>query len=75
MNRTELRNAYKSFFIDSLAGKNFIDSVRSVLETNVGTAMDDNSLEHLCRAKGNREVIDHIESVISETKKGSLPRE
>lgn len=75
MNREELRNAYKSFFVDSEAGKHFINEFHKTLDRNVSKAMDENCLDHLSRAKGNREVFDHIDSVIQETKRGSLPKE
>lgn len=61
---TDRRNAYKAFFLNSEAGKALVEQIYAVIDSNVGKAMDTNSLDHLSRAKGNREIVDLIDNVL-----------
>ena len=58
------RDAYKQFFLKTEAGQEFIKSAMSVVDRNINHAMNENDLDHLSRAKGNREIIDLIDNVI-----------
>jgi len=64
VNLKELQNAYKAFLANE-AGKHFMTSAKDVRQDNLSTAMNNNSLDHLARAKGNQEIIDLIENVIN----------
>jgi len=60
-----LADKYKAFFYKSDAGQFFVQQLMAVIDRNVGKAMDTNSLDHLSRAKGNREVVDLFDNVIT----------
>lgn len=64
MTLKQRRDAYKQFFSNSEAGQEFIKDVLKLIDRNVNTAMDDNSLDYLSRSKGNREVFDLIDNVL-----------
>lgn len=70
MNADELRKAYQAFFIKSEAGKEFVASVLKVISTNHGNAENepDHARDYVQRAKGARQILDHIASVTAEKK-------
>lgn len=61
---------YRTFF-ESLAGQQFLTTVRGILDSNHGKAEDtpESARDYMQRAKGNREVLDHINSVTAERNK------
>lgn len=73
MNRKELRNAYKGFFVDSKAGQEFMNTITQMKTDNLDQVMSLGEISHANRALGNKEVIDHIQSVLGFTKKGDKP--
>lgn len=64
MTPQELKNAYKTFFIDSEAGKDFMKRAGLKTDSNLSKAIDDNSLDFLARYKGNRELLEIIEQTL-----------
>lgn len=72
MNPTELRTNYVTFFKESLAGEHFTNFITDAIERNHLKAEEDpaNSRDFMQRAKGLREVLDHIStnSVVIKTK-------
>lgn len=69
MSKTE---AYRKFFFESDDGQEFIHELRRLITTNHEAAEKTPELarDYVQRAKGNREVLDHITSVTTEIKKG-----
>lgn len=72
-----LAKAYKAFFSDSEAGRHFMDEVTRLLVDNHEKAEKEPSMarDFVQRAKGNREVLDHIRAVGVEVKKGRFTQE
>lgn len=68
---TELKSAYEAFFIKHEAGQHFMDSVLEIVASNHTKAEDDPELarDYVQRAKGVKEVIAHINSVMAGGKK------
>jgi polyhydroxyalkanoate synthesis regulator phasin len=68
MNRT----AYQNFFIKTEEGKDFIKEILRQIAANHELAEKDPELarDYVQRAKGNREILEHIQSVTAEPKKG-----
>jgi len=72
MNPELLRSAYQNFFVKSDTGKYFI----AELERQISAAHEDAerlpefARDYSQRAKGTRNVLDHIQSVSTEVKKG-----
>lgn len=66
-----LNEAYKTFF-DSESGKYFIEQIEGLIDFNHKSAelKPENSRDHTQRAKGNREVLDAINIVLTGVKKG-----
>jgi hypothetical protein len=64
MTPDELKIAYKAFFKDSEAGQDFMKRLSQILESNLGKATDQNSLDYLARYKGNKEALQIIELTI-----------
>jgi hypothetical protein len=64
VNPTELRTNYVTFFKESLAGEHFVDFITDAIERNHIKGEEDpaNSRDYMQRAKGLREVLDHISS-------------
>lgn len=71
MDSKELKRAYEGFFAKSEAGKHFVASVVSIIADNHEKAENDpeRARDHVQRAKGAREVIEHIHSVQGGAKK------
>lgn len=65
MTPKELQTAYKSFFVDSPAGKDFITRMTAKTESNLDKAAEQNSTDYLARYKGNKEIADIIEQTIA----------
>lgn len=71
-NQKELQEAYKTFF-ESDKGKLLIKQIEKMIELNHRNAEEDpdHTRDHFQRAKGNRQVLDHIRIVLTGVKKGS----
>lgn len=71
MKREALAEAYRKFFVESEAGQEFMKEVHRLIDHNHEKAEDNPELsrDHMQRAKGNREVLAHIQSVGTEVKK------
>jgi hypothetical protein len=67
----ELQEAYKGFF-DMDKGKMFLAQLETMIELNHKAAESDPNLarDYVQRAKGNRQVLDHIQIVLGGVKKG-----
>jgi aminopeptidase C len=65
MDSKELKQAYQGFFTKHEAGKHFIESINQLQQQHIDKAQEDNSLDYLSRSRGIREVIHHIESVMT----------
>lgn len=65
---------YQSFFLKSEEGIAFVAEVKRLIESNHEKSESNPELsrDHAQRAKGNREVLDHILSITTESKKGKL---
>lgn len=76
INAKELQLAYHGFFINSEAGKHFMQELARQRSNSHDKAEDDpdQALVHSQRAKAYREISDHIQSVINSMKKGE-PKE
>lgn len=72
MNSDQLKKAYEQFFVKSEAGKYFMTEVNRLITTNHESAEDKPELsrDHVQRAKGMRDIANHIQSVMTEVKKG-----
>lgn len=71
MKPDELRNAYITFFVKSEAGKNYVTELQRLIASDHNTAENkpESARDHTQRAKGTRQALDHIASVLSEVKK------
>ena len=69
-----MQKEYQNFFVKSEAGKSFIAEVERLIESNHAKSETSPELsrDFAQRAKGNREIIEHIQSVVAEIKKGKL---
>lgn len=69
-----MQKEYQNFFVKSEAGKSFIAEIERLIESNHEKAESTPELsrDFVQRAKGNREIIEHIQSVVTELKKGKL---
>lgn len=67
----QLKQAYQAFFEKSEAGKYFMSELNRMLSDNHETAEKnpETARDHMQRAKGNRQVLEHIVSVGIEIKK------
>lgn len=74
MNADHLAKAYEQFFVKTEAGGHFTAFVNDLLDHNHAEAEKQPELarDYVQRAKGVREVVDHIQSVMTEVKKGRL---
>ena len=77
MNADDLRNAYQAFFIKSEAGKEFMKTLLGVINTAHISAENNPefSRDFSQRAKGARQILDHIASATTEVKKGRAIKE
>lgn len=66
----KLKSAYRNFFIKSEEGKEFMESLKKLIESEHEKAEKNPELarDHAQRAKGIREVLDHITIVCTERK-------
>jgi hypothetical protein len=73
---SNLRVPYQNFFLKSEEGKACLDEIRRMITANHEQAekKPELSRDHSQRAKGNREVLDHILSVVTDIKKGTAPK-
>ena len=71
MTTDEKRRAYQSFFLKSEAGKGFIEKIHEIIANNHSKGETDGTLsrDHSQRARGNREILEHIQSLTAERKK------
>lgn len=74
MNPEEQRRAYQSFFQVSEAGKEFLQMLANLLESNHIKAENDpdHSRDFAQRSKGVREIISHIQSVTADQEKPTV---
>jgi hypothetical protein len=70
VDQKELQEAYKGFF-DTDKGKMFLTQLETMINLNHKSAEDDPEFarDHVQRAKGNRQVLDHIKIVLGGVKK------
>ncbi len=70
VNQKELQEAYKGFF-DTDKGRLFIAQVEKMIDINHRNAEEDpdHTRDHFQRAKGNRQVLEHIRIVLGGVKK------
>ena len=68
--------AYKKFFTKDEAGKHFIQSISSLIDTNHRKAESNPEHAHTFsqRSAGAREVVNHINTMITEPKKGATKK-
>lgn len=71
MNHEQLAKAYEQFFVKSEAGGHFMAELNRLLDSNHTDAENTPELsrDFVQRAKGVREIVQHIESVMTEVKK------
>lgn len=71
MNPDELRKGYQNFFVKTEAGEYFLTKLQDVIVDNHDHAEKNPELarDFVQRAKGAREVLDHINSVMAERSK------
>ena len=71
MSLSEKRIAYQQFFLRNEAGKQFMQTLQELIQTNHTSAETNPELarDHVQRAKGNRQVIEHIQSLVAERSK------
>lgn len=71
-----LKVAYQNFFLKTDEGKQFLDEVRRQIAANHESSEKDPLLarDFSQRAKGNREILEHIQSVTTDIKKGKAPK-
>lgn len=76
MTYQEKSEAYRNFFIESAVGREFMNELERLVTNNHEQAEDDPELsrDYMQRAKGNREVLQHIQSVTTELKKGKVSK-
>lgn len=74
MNAEQLAKAYEQFFVKTEAGGHFMAELKRLLEDNHFRAEKEPELarDHVQRAKGVRDVVDHIQTVMTPVKKGRL---
>jgi RNase P subunit RPR2 len=72
MNPRVRADAYREFFLKSEAGKEFVKEVERLITNNHEEAEKNPELsrDYVQRAKGNRQLLEHITSVTTEIKKG-----
>lgn len=72
----QLQSAYSAFFEKSEAGQHFMLELARLLKDKHLKAEDDpdHSLAFTQQAKGLREISNHIQIIISDTKKGAIPQ-
>lgn len=72
MNPKTQADAYREFFFKSEAGKEFIKEVNRLITDSHEDAEKNPELarDYVQRAKGNRQLLEHITSVTTEIKKG-----
>jgi hypothetical protein len=70
MTLIEKRSAYQSFFLKNQAGQEFVTKIHEIITANHTKAETDPNLarDYVQRAKGAREVIEHIQSLTAEKK-------
>jgi len=68
MTVTEKRNAYQQFFLKNEAGREFMSRVAGLIASNHDKAEKEPDLarDYVQRAKGNREIIEHIQSLVAD---------
>ena len=66
------RKEYQNFFLKTEAGKAFMTEIERMINANHENAEKDSdkSTSFSQRARGNREVLEHIQSTMVEPKKG-----
>lgn len=71
MDSKELGRAYEGFFAKHEAGKHFIEAIEAIITSNHEKAENDpdKSRDYVQRARGVRDVIEHINSVQGGSKK------
>ena len=71
MSLDEKRRAYTAFFMSNEAGKEFMQTLSTIIDTNHTAAENapELSRDHVQRAKGVREVIAHIQSITADRSK------
>jgi hypothetical protein len=74
MNAKAKAEAYSKFFDGSEAGLEFLKELNRLIDHNHEKAEEvpESARDHVQRAKGNREVLQHIRGVTTEIKKGRL---
>jgi uncharacterized protein YaaN involved in tellurite resistance len=72
MNADQLRQAYQAFFVKSEAGRAFMESLSQIIAEchNQAEKAPELSRDLVQRAKGARQVLEHIQSVSADVKKG-----
>lgn len=65
MKPQELSNAYQAFFLKSEAGQHFMEVLQGMEQTNITKAQDDGDMKALNKSAGNKEVLDHISTVVN----------
>lgn len=68
MTLEDKRRAYQSFFLKAEAGKEFILKIHEFINTNHQKAEQEPEMarDYVQRAKGSREVIEHIQSLTAD---------
>lgn len=76
MKQDQLKSAYTEFFYKSEAGKYFITSINDLITKAHEHAEDNAELarDYTQEARGARQVLNHIQSVTTEIKKGKAIR-
>jgi hypothetical protein len=67
MNPVELAKAYQGFFFKNEAGQQFMQLLESMERRNISDAQDQQNLFPLGKSAGQREIIEHISTVISQS--------
>lgn len=73
MKQEDRAKAYEQFFVNSEAGGYFMAEINRLLDTNHEAAEGNPELarDYVQRAKGVREVSEHIQNVMTAVKKGA----
>lgn len=73
---SRLTKQYKEFFVETKAGQDFVKSITDMIESNHEKAENtpENARDYSQRAKGVREVVSLIDTLVTESKKGSQSR-
>lgn len=76
MTTVEKRRRYQAFFQGDEVGKGFMAKLQSLIEANYTRGENDPNLarDYLQRAKGVREVIEHIQSLTAERSQDKQPK-